>query len=224
MKDSGIFAVVSLFSGIGTEAMADLSSQISVEMIPRGAVVFEAGDTTTDVFLVLSGEVFGMLVSADGKEVAVSTIPEGACFGEFAALDGLPRSLTIQTLRETRLGRIPAPVFLGWIEKYPVIARNLLTSLVQRTRVMNQRLFEVIVHDVETRVRLMIVRLALEAGQLVDGGEVPDAPSHNMIASHVGANREAVSRVLSGLTKSGVLTSGRKKIRIEKVEALLRGL
>ena len=97
-------------------------------------------------------------------------------------------------------------------------------DLETRNRRLNDRIFELVVHDVETRVKLLLVRLAMEADELHDGGLLDPAPTHSDIASHVGANREAVSRVLARLTKTGIIESGRKRITLNSVDDLVEGL
>lgn len=43
----------------------------------------------------------------------------------------------------------------------------------------------------------ILIRCLIEAGQLQDGGVLDPAPSHSLIAAHVGANPEAVSRAVA---------------------------
>ena len=218
------FKSMSLFAGVDGGVLAKVAASVAVQRVPRGRILIQKGDTSSDVFLVLSGALVGILISQDGKEVAYATINSGSCVGEMAALDGGPRSLTVQAADECLIGRVPADVFLGWLEDHPPIARNLLTDFVARTRGLNDRVYELVVHDLETRVRLLLVRLAIEADALRNGGTLDPAPSHNTIAAHVGANREAVSRVISRMGKAGILGSGRQRIAILDADALVDGL
>lgn len=218
------FSKLSLFRGVPLSELKHVTDEVQVSRVPKGQIVVDRGESGTDVFLVMAGNLIGVLIAEDGKEVAYATIAENSVFGEMAALDGGPRSLTVQAAEECLIGRVPGPVFNRWIDQHPQIARNLLTELVERTRRLNDRVFELVVHDVETRVRLMLVRLAMEAGALEPGAVIDPAPSHSSIASHVGANREAVSRVMSKLTKMGIIESGRKRIALKDVDALVEEL
>lgn len=218
------FSKLAIFKGVPIETLAKIVAPVVVQRVPKGQIVVDRGEEGSDVFLVMSGNLIGVLIAEDGKEVAYATIAEQSVFGEMAALDGGPRSLTVQAAEECLIGRVPGAMFNAWIDENPIIARNLLGELVKRTRGLNDRVFSLVVHDVETRVRLMLVRLAMEAGALEEGGTLDPAPSHSMIASHVGANREAVSRVMSRLTKAGVLASGRKRIELRDVDGLVEGL
>jgi CRP-like cAMP-binding protein len=73
-------------------------------------------------------------------------------------------------------------------------------------------------------VRLLLMRLAQEREQLKPGGEIKPAPTHEAMAAFVGANREAVSRVIARLGKGGVITAKRQKVTIENVAGLLEGI
>lgn len=213
-----------LFEGVSPEALSRISAQIALETVPQGRPVFVKGDEGTEVFFLVEGELVGIQVSEDGKEIAFAAITVGSFFGEMAVLDGGKRSLTIQAAEDSVIGSVEGHVFLEWLEAEPQISRNLLRNLAQRTRVMNERVFELIVHKVEDRVRLLIARLAVETDQLVDGGVLVDAPSHDAMAAHIGSNREAVSRALAALRRAQIIRTGRLKITILDAKRLTVGL
>ncbi|MEM1363757.1 MAG: Crp/Fnr family transcriptional regulator [Pseudomonadota bacterium] len=224
MIHSSELAKIGLFRDVPQSDLANLVPGVMPMRVLKGQTVIEKGERTSDVFIVLNGRLVGVLISAEGKEVAYAEFRRTAYFGELAALDDGPRSLTVHAAEECLVGKISGPQFLDWLDNYPRIARNLMIDLSYRNRGLNERIFELVVHDVETRVRLLLVRLAMESDQLHDGGHLDPAPTHSDIAAHVGANREAVSRVFARLAKSGVIESGRKKITLLEVETLVEGL
>lgn len=224
MIHSSELAKIGLFKNLSSADLGKLVSGVAPMRVLKGQTVMDKGDMSTDVFLVLNGRLVGVLISDEGKEVAYAEFRRSAHFGELAALDHGPRSLTVFAAEESLVGRIAGPQFLEWLENFPGLAHNLMVDLATRNRRLNDRIFELVVHDVETRVKLLLVRLAMEADQLHDGGLLDPAPTHSDIASHVGANREAVSRVLARLTKSGIIESGRKRITLNSVEDLVDGL
>lgn len=224
MIHSSELAKVGLFKDLPAAELSKLVPGVAPVRVLKGHTVMEKGDMSTDVFLVLNGRLVGVLISDEGKEVAYAEFRRSTHFGELAALDHGPRSLTVFAAEESLVGRISGPQFLEWLDTFPRIARNLMVDLGTRNRRLNDRIFELVVHDVETRVRLLLVRLAMEADQLHDGGLLDPAPTHSDIASHVGANREAVSRVLARLAKTGIIESGRKKITISHLDELVDGL
>lgn len=208
----------------GRDALAGLAEAIAIESAERDAVITERGSIGRDVFLILSGECVGVVASLGGKEVITDRLGRGAIFGELAVLDGGARVRTVRVTEPAELARIPATVFRAFLTENPQVMRRLLADQAGRIREMTDRLFELSVHDVETRVRLFLVRALIEAGQLSDGGTLDPAPSHSLIAAHVGANREAVSRAVGGFRRAGMIETARLRIVVRDVRALEAGV
>lgn len=209
---------------VGLDALVRLTQSISIELCRRDSVVTERGMPGRDVFLVLSGECLGVVASLAGKEVAIDRLPPGSIFGELAVLDGGARVRTVRATELSELGRIPGGAFNAWLLEHPLAMRDLLADLAGRMRSATDRVFELSVMDVETRVRHYLIRCLIEAGQLQDGGLLDPAPSHSLIAAHVGANREAVSRAVAVFRRAGMIENTRLRITVRDVRALEAGI
>ncbi|PWR02529.1 Crp/Fnr family transcriptional regulator [Meridianimarinicoccus roseus] len=226
-RNSGIAAALAdmaLFDGVPQDSLARLAADFQEFNVGEGRIIVEQGETSRDFFVILSGAVIGLLITEGGRQVSFTEMGRGSYFGELAALDGSPRSITVSASEPSRLARLGNDAFQAWTDREPRILRNIAMDLAQRTRVLNERVIGLIVHDVETRVRMLLVRLAQEREQLIPEGVIQPAPTHEQMATFVGANREAVSRVVARLSKSGVITSQRQKVTIHQVGALLDGL
>ena len=147
----------------------------------------------------LVGEMAGRLVD----------IGSGAGFPGFVLAAIRPRAETV--LVESR-GR--KADFLRAVDHLREVRNRLLQDMTKRIRYMKDRCFQSMFLSVEDRVRAILVRMAFEAGALHSGKAMKDAPTHAEIASFIGSNREAVSRVMSELKKTGVIESGRKWLKI----------
>src|SRR3546814_12495606 len=77
----------------------------------------------------VSGSVRVILFSSAGKEVAFRDIPAGECFGEYAAIDGAPRSANVIALTDVMIGSVSAETFLSILQEYPAVSMALLPSL-----------------------------------------------------------------------------------------------
>lgn len=215
---------LSLLIGLGPEAVAAFEADLKPLVVAPGQVVIEQGAQSDDVFVVYSGQLLGLLLSHTGREITFAEIRPGHYFGELSALDGLPRSITISAVTAARLGVMSAPLFRLWMAREPRIALNVARELAHRNRLMTERIFGLVVHNVDQRVRVLLSRLAQANGQLRRGGVLYPAPTHDALASYVGANREAVSRVLARLSAEGIIGTGRRRITFLDIEALLAGL
>lgn len=214
----------SLLSGLDPAVLASVAREMTVMAVAPGQIVVAQGERTDDVYFVLSGQLLGLLLSDGGKEIGFTRIGAGRYFGEIAALDGRPRSITVSAAEDCRLGVMRAQTLLDLMRDQPVVAVNLARDLADRNRMLTERIFGLVVHDVDKRVRVQLSRLAQQSGQLKAGGVLNPAPSHDEIATFVGANREAVSRVLARLASEGIIETGRRRIGFNDIEALVAGL
>jgi len=220
----GGFPAMPLFDGVAPGALERIAADCDAQTFDEGRIVVEQGETSRDVFMMLSGRAIGMMLTEAGRQVSFTEFGPMAYFGELAALDGSPRSITVSVTEPSRIARLPHAAFANWLVREPRILRNIAVDLAARNRALNERIVGLIVHDVETRVRMLLMRLAQEREQLKPGGEIKPAPTHEAMAAFVGANREAVSRVIARLGKSGVITARRQKVTIENVVGLLEGI
>jgi len=210
-----------LFRGIDIVDLRQIASQMQTTTINPGQVIIHSGDTDDDVYFLLCGTVIGQLVAETGKEVIFTEMHPGAYFGELAALDGSARSVTISAKDEAVLARLSGSQFNAILRAHAAVAVNLSRELAARIRRMNERVFGLVVHDVGTRVRLHLMRLAQEQGKLTNGSVLQPAPTHEEIAMFIGANREAVSRAMTKLNKEGLIESSRQSILIKDCDSLL---
>ncbi|MGB0901775.1 Crp/Fnr family transcriptional regulator [Halocynthiibacter sp.] len=213
-----------LFTGVTDAALRDVMAKMHLQNTRPGQIIIHAGDMSDQVYFLIEGSVLGQMVAENGREVMFTRIQSNFCFGEMAALDGHPRSITVSSHDHARLAVLTGADFRGILNSHAVIASNLATEMTRRLRYMNERLFGLIVYDDEARVRLHLLRLAQEKGKLADGAILDAPPTHEEIASYVGANREAVSRAIAKLKKSGAIKAARKSIQLLDCNALLDGL
>lgn len=217
-------ATMPLFDGVAPDTLAAVAGSCQELAFDEGRIVVEQGEDSREFYMMLAGRAIGMMLTEAGRQVSFTEFGPSAFFGELAALDGSPRSITVSVTEPSRMARMPHTLFADWIGREPRILRNIAVELSRRNRALNERVVGLIVHDVEKRVRMLLVRLAQEREQLKPGGAIQPAPTHEAMAAFVGANREAVSRVIARLAKSGVISARRQRVKIENLAGLLDGL
>ncbi|UPY38845.1 Crp/Fnr family transcriptional regulator [Sediminicoccus sp. KRV36] len=191
-----------------------------------GQLLLDFDDASVDVFLVLSGSVRVAVRTVGGRELILDDITAGHFFGEMAAIDGAPRSASVTALHRTRICRIPGQVFMALLAEAPALALRLLRVLTQRIRESNARLLELTTLDARHRLYAELLRAA--GPPAADGARaISPPPVQQIIASRIGARREAVSREVARLLRDGVLErrSGALVIRAPAVlERALAGM
>ena len=206
------FLTFSLLEGVSEAEITALNLRPIRRSIPAGEIIIDREDPSRDVYFLESGRVLAVYWTDDGREIIFGRIGVGSYFGEMAALDNHERSLSIYAHRDTDVLVLSQSDFLKLIDEVPAIRARVFPDLVQRIRQMIERNYQTASLNVEMRVRAYLVRLGLEVGALINGGEIREAPTHLEIANSVGSNREAVSRVMADLKRSGIIECGRQRI------------
>ena len=175
-------------------------------------------EQTTDVFFILSGQVRVNSYTEAGREVIYSEMSAGDMFGEFAAVDGLPRSASVVALSDCLLARIPAVKLIELLRRHGEISIHLMEVLVRKIRVMSERVFEISALAVRERVRRELLRLAADGTVFRNGVVIRPAPTHYEIAARIGSHREAVTREFNRLEAEKLVEVRRRQIKIIDIE------
>ena len=181
--------------------------------------VFDQKDTSNDLYVLISGHIVAMFLSAEGKEIIFSRFPNGGYFGELAALDGAPRSLAVVAKSESRVLVVKREFFLWMYNNIPTFHNRIVQGLINSVRALTDRQMEIATLTVEERVAGFLFRFAAERNALRQT-LLTDVPTHAEIAASVGANREMVSRAVSKLNKRGLIQSSRQQLTILDADAL----
>ena len=219
-----LLAEMPLFQDVDVEELSKLGIRASLKTLEPGQTLFDQSDNSKDVYFLLTGRLLAVHITVDGREMIFGRIDYRTYQGELAALDGGERSLSIYAHREAEVLVVSQSDFQAVVEHIPLVRQRVMLGLVATVRRLTERLYEATLFSAEQRVRSYLVRMALEAGQMHPGGEIVDAPTHSEIANWIGSNREVVSRIMSGLKKSGIIHTQRKLIRLNQPDALLQAI
>lgn len=215
--------IISVFENLAPDALARIEKQCSLRTFEKDAEIFGEQETTTDVFFVLAGAVRVTSFTSVGKEVIYSDIAAGNIFGEFSAIDQLPRSTSVVALTDCTLARMSSSAFFAVLWENSDVCVHLVQLLVAKMRSMSERVFEVSALAVRERLRRELLRLALASGKPDQQGVIiRPAPTHYEIAARIGSHREAVTREMNRLEQEKFLETGRRSIRITDIRKLRR--
>jgi CRP-like cAMP-binding protein len=177
-------------------------------------------DGGNQVFLVIDGVLRARLETALGRQVAIRQIAAGGHFGEIAALTDAPRSLSITAETNALLGECRADAFLELMMRNGRFATAVATHLARTVISLTDRVFELSALEVRFRVYAELLRLASSGEATNEGILIRKAPTHEAIASSVGAQREAVTRELRALASEDILRQTKREMLIRDIEAL----
>lgn len=192
-----------------------------IQPVVRKQVVIEEGNTSRDVYLIVSGRLTFSLVSPQGREVILSDMGPGEMFGELSAIDGLPRSTNVTAAEDGKLAHLTGPEFTAMLGEVPQAGLWVAQQLALRVRSLTERAFELATLPVASRVQAELLRLAYECAEPgADSVEIQPMPTHADLAARIGTSREAVSRELGLLDKEGLLHQSGRHLHIGSIAAL----
>ena len=99
-----------------------------------GVAIFHHGDEPGSVLLLIEGRVKVALLGPQGREVILGFVGPGELVGDVAALDGGPRSATVEAVDPVRALVVPRAAFERFASARPEAALALLRSLPRRLR------------------------------------------------------------------------------------------
>ena len=213
---------VPLLSQLSDSGLARLEAQSQRTSFSKGQEIIGRADQTSEVFILLSGQARVIFYSAGGRAVAFRRIDPGDVMGEFAAIDGLGRSATVEAVRPCVALIISNQLFWELTETDRGFAGAVMRHLVGLLRSLTARIVEFSTLGVKDRIHCELLRLAKKAQE--DGGkaELNPAPTHSDLAARISTHREAVSRELSRLSKLGVIERKGRTISVKNLTQLER--
>ncbi len=207
------------FKGLPEAAAQKALARVVTCYHPVNKAILRENDWGSSVYCILSGWVKIQTYNLDGKEVTLNILGPGELFGEMAALDKVPRSTDVITLKPTVVGNVPACDFVNLVYTEPQAGIQLARLMARRLRQVNRRLC---LREADSRARVADILLFLaedQGKQSCSGVEIPHL-SHRELSRLSGMARETVTRVLGKLEKQGLIQRDQDILRILDIDAL----
>jgi len=218
------FRNVSLFSSLGEDTVRAAAARSTLKHSAKGTELLSFRDQTNDVFFVLEGRIQVKNFSRSGRELIYSEIGSGDLFGEFSALDGLPRSASVVAVEDSIVARMKSADLLDLLRSDFDLTLKLIRLLTAKVRGLSDQVLELITLSARNRLRFELSRLAAKGVRQGASVVIRPAPTHYELAARVGSHREGVTRELNRLVALGHLRLGRQQIVIVDIERFSENL
>lgn len=215
-----ILSTIDVFRNLSITDYESLAKTLKAHNYQPGQQIITLGDHSRDVFFIINGKVRITTYTAVGKEVTFQDMKAGQMFGELSAIDGQSRSTNVVALTQSLLAVVPYESFFKILSEYPSVNEHILQQLTGLIRKLGDRIVEFSALSVKSRVHAEILRLAKNSVIKNNTAEIIPAPTHLDIANRISTHREAVSRELSDLTKSGILNRSNGKLIVQDIAQL----
>ena len=117
---------VPLFAGVDPAHLQVLSFAAVRHVLPKGQVLYRAGDPGTSGYLVVSGT--AQATARDSSEM-LAMIERGAFLGELAMLAKLPHHLTVTATSTLTVNEIGNDLFLKLISEFPEAGTRIVETV-----------------------------------------------------------------------------------------------
>ena len=216
-----------VFSNCNEELLKNVVDNLRVRDEKAGITILNQGDDTKSLYLILGGTLSVTQLAIDGKIVSLELSKKGQCFGEIAIIDGSPRSASVISLTDVKLGILPEKFVNETLMSDKVFLKSLLLRFAGIVRSANTQIFSLITANARKRLVLQLVRLS----KMVQGNPhfriVEKGLSHTAIGSFAGISRETVTRVIGELKADNVISSNENSeiiLHVERVTAELSSI
>ncbi|MBF0239309.1 MAG: cyclic nucleotide-binding domain-containing protein, partial [SAR324 cluster bacterium] len=115
---------IQVFSGISDEMLGEMAIRFEELKVYSEEVLIRNGDTMTNLFLVLSGQ-----IGIYGQEKCLEVLDRGAYVGQLAILAPHESKITMIAHEDSELLTLNAVAFLDFANEYVEVGLNIITIL-----------------------------------------------------------------------------------------------
>ncbi|MDY6843626.1 MAG: Crp/Fnr family transcriptional regulator [Thermodesulfobacteriota bacterium] len=212
---------IPLFKGLPRENHEGLAKIIVDKIFNRGQIIFSEGDEGNGFYVLISGRVKIFKLSPDGKQQILHIFSPGEPFGEVPVFAGERFPAHAEAIEESRVFFFPRVAFIDLITKNPSLALNMLAILSRRLYRFTTLIASLSLKEVPERLAAYLLYLCeMGGGTMALTLDI----SKGQLASLLGTIPETLSRVLSKMSREGLIQlDGTRRILIcnrEEIEKL----
>ncbi len=208
-----------LFSGIPAADDMIVSAAAHLKEFQRGEPLYTEGGPVQHISLLTSGFAKITQHGPGGTEVILRFCVPGDVLGAVCLFSDGRHYTSAQAFRLCRALVWDAPAFGALVKRFPVLQQNMVRSLGDDLRELQERFREVATERVASRVARQLLRLLEKMGRPVNG-TVEVSLSREELAQMTGTTLFTVSRLLSAWEADGIVKPRREAVAICDVQAL----
>jgi CRP/FNR family cyclic AMP-dependent transcriptional regulator len=157
-----------LFERLAAPELDALALLLRRRTFPTGTLLFRKGDPGETMLLIYGGEVRIFMHDEGGNEITFRRLGAGQIVGEFALLDGKPRSASAIVTASLETLILERDDFLRLIQQRPLVGVQLMRGLAERIRYATsylERLYDVLELLTNREYDAAIRELAINANE-----------------------------------------------------------
>lgn len=186
-----------------------------------GEIIAFSGEPATHLYAVASGHVKLLHHTLAGKDILLDLLIPGEFFGNLSAQEEAVYPETAVAQTNLCVLAIPTVAFRTILAQHPSAALAVLDLTAERLQSAQERVRQLSAYPVEQRIAATLLQLAEKLGSEHEAGWLIQTPlSRDDLAQMTGTTPESASRVMSQLSREGIIASGRQWVAITDRAAL----
>src|SRR5690242_14275564 len=129
---------VQILASLSQASLEELATTCGWHTYKRGEEILGYRDPSNSVFFLVSGRVRAIIHSARGRAIILRDLRTGDIFGEIAAIDGSPRSASIEALEAVTVATLTFSQFENLLLREPRVALATLRQIAGELRRLSQ--------------------------------------------------------------------------------------
>lgn len=184
--------------------LAALASYLSPKQVDPGTVLFQAGDTSSRVWIIREGTV-ELVAGAGPRRLVVQVLHSGDVDGDVQLLLGMAFPYTARAASPAHYLFLDEASFDRLLTDHPAVAKRWLSSVAARVAKGQRRVVALLGKDLTTQVARLL------AEEESDGRvRLPQ----RTIAAMLGVHRPSLNKVLKGLERKKLVEVGYREITV----------
>ncbi len=205
---------IEFFSSLPDVDRRKLERTLVWQSIAKGESIVDENQTSDDVYFIVEGSVGVLGFSVSGRVIFYASLEPGEYFGELAAIDKKPRSASVIASSPSVIAVLSGGEFRRLIRSNPEIAYAVMEKLAGVIRLSNLHITDLSDHGVRQRLCMELLRLAKPASGDSRDWLIHPLPTQQEMAVTIGSTRESVGRILSQLSRSGIVNRDSRTLHV----------
>ena len=202
---------IPLFSHLDKSFHKKLYQDIYIRQFTKNSIVFYEGDSSDYLHILLDGEVRLFKTSPKNSMIQLHRLNAPATIGEYACLEQAPFPATCEFISQEGgvIGLLHFKSVMSYLQN-PYFSLALLKSMTNKVMILSSLVHKETILSSEAKV----------ADLILNETRVFNRIKNNEIASILNITPETLSRILSRLKKSNIITIENHIVTIQNIEAL----
>jgi len=215
------FKKIPIFNALNASDMEEAKPYLIPAKFSKKEVIFSEGDSSDWLYVVIKGKVKITKLSQSGREIILEIITPMDFFGGVAVMRRFPYPANAVAMDDTELLKISRSNLMRILDRFPNLMYCMAMNIGDRIKGSHEKLKNIAVEKVESRIASMLIKLADKIGAKTDGAVVIDMKlTKQDIAEMVGTTVETSIRTMSKFKKLGIVSEKGRKIAIKDINKL----